>query len=90
MLFRSTEISTVISATAAITNGVYTASDADEPEAVGVGAGSTLPGVYEDYCPAPLGLVLPANTGLVVKNLILMGAVGVGNLFVGVDGYRLG
>ena len=86
-----TEISTTISSTAAISiSSGYTAEDADEPDVFAVGAGSTLPGVYEDWTPPGLPLVLPTNTGLVINNHILMGAAGVGNLYVGVDGYRKG
>jgi hypothetical protein len=83
-----TEISSYIAATGAITGATYTGEDTDEPEVFAVGAGSTLPGVYEDY--APLGLILEKNTGLVLNNHITMGATGVGNLFLGVDAYRLG
>lgn len=85
-----TEISSVIAATAAITNGVYTAEDTDEPEVFAIGAGSTLPSVYENWVPPGPPLILTANTGLIINNHILMGASGVGNLFIGVDGYRLG
>lgn len=85
-----TEISSVISSTAAISiSGGYTAEDADEPEVFAVGAGSTLPGVYDNYYPL-LPIVLPKNTGLVVNNHILMGASGVGNLFIGIDCHRQG
>lgn len=85
-----TEISGVIAATAAITTATYTAEDTDEPEVVAIGAGSTLPSVYENYVPPGPPIVLAKNTGLIINNHILMGASGVGNLFVGVDGYRLG
>jgi hypothetical protein len=84
-----TEISSVISATAAITNGTYTAEDTDEPEVFAVGAGSTLPGVYENWCPL-VPMVLTKNTGLVINNHILMGPSGVGNLFIGIDCHRQG
>jgi len=84
-----TEISSVIAATAAITNGTYTAEDTDEPEVLAVGAGSTLPGVYDNYYPL-LPMVLPKNTGLVINNHILMGASGAGNLFIGIDCHRQG
>jgi hypothetical protein len=85
-----TEISGYISATGSITGSTYTAEDTDEPEVFAVGAGSTLPGVYED-CYPPGGLwVLPKNTGVVVNNHILMGASGVGNLFIGLDIVRRG
>jgi hypothetical protein len=85
-----TEISGVISSTAALTTPVYTAEDTDEPEVFAMGAGSTLPSVYENWAPPGPPLVLTKNTGLIINNHILMGASGVGNLFVGVDGYRLG
>mgnify|MGYP001586664771 CR=1 FL=1 len=83
-----TEISSYIAATGAITGATYTGEDTDEPEVFCVGAGSTSPGVYDDY--TPLGLILEKNTGLVLNNHITMGASGVGNLFLGVDAYRLG
>jgi hypothetical protein len=84
-----TEISSVIASTAAITTATYTAEDTDEPEVFAVGAGSTLPGVYEVY-KVPVPIVLTQFTGLVVNNHILLGASGVGNLFVGVDAHRQG
>lgn len=83
-----TEISSYIASTGAITGATYTGEDTDEPEVFCVGAGSTLPGVYDDY--TPLGLILEKNTGLILNNHITMGASGVGNLFLGVDAYRLG
>jgi hypothetical protein len=85
-----TEISGVIASTAALTAATYTAEDTDEPEVVAIGAGSTLPSVWESYVPPGPPLVLPQNTGLIVNLAIAMGASGVGKLFVGVDGYRLG
>lgn len=84
-----TEISSVISGTAAITNATYTAEDVDEPDGFAVGAGSTLPGVYDNYYPL-LPIVLPKNTGLIFNNHIAMGATGVGNLFIGIDCHRQG
>lgn len=85
-----TEISGVIAGTAAITTATYTAEDTDEPEVVAIGAGSTLPSVYENFVPPGPPIVLAKNTGLIVNLAIAMGASGVGQLFVGVDGYRLG
>lgn len=85
-----TEISGVIASTAAITTATYTAEDTDEPEVLAIGAGSTLPSVYENWVPPGPPLVLSKNTGLIVNNAIAMGSSGVGKLFVGVDGYRLG
>lgn len=85
------EIAGYVVDTTAITGATYTAADADEPELVAVGAGSTLPGVYEDFCRydgLPI-LVLPQNTGIVCKVRLTMGTSGVGRLFVGVDGYRM-
>lgn len=84
-----TEISSVIASTAAITSGAYTAEDTDEPEVFAVGAGSTLPGVYDNFYPL-IPIVLPQFTGLVINNHILMGASGVGNLFIGIDCHRQG
>jgi hypothetical protein len=85
-----TEISSVISSTAAISiSGGYTGEDVDEPELFAVGAGSTLPGVYENWYPL-LPLVLPKNTGLVFNNHIAMGAAGVVHLFIGIDCHRQG
>lgn len=84
------EISAYIAATGAITGATYTAPDADEPEVFAVGAGGTLPGVYEDYSPSDgLPWVLPADTGLVVKLVGSMGAAGVGMLYVAPDAFRL-
>lgn len=85
-----TEISGVIAGAAAITTATYTAEDADEPEVFAIGAGSTLPTVWENWVPPGPPLVLTQNTGLVVNLAIAMGASGVGKLYVGVDGYRLG
>lgn len=85
-----TEISSYISGTAAITGATYTAVDADEPEAYAVGAGSTTPGVYDDWTPEDgIPLVLEPDEGLVIKVDILMGAVGAGRLWVGVGCYRV-
>lgn len=85
-----TELSGYIGATGAISGASYTAEDTDEPDVFAVGAGSTLPGVYEDYAPRDgLCYVLEQNEGLIVNNQILMGASGVGNLFVGFDLYRM-
>lgn len=84
-------LSGYIAATGAISGATYTAEDTDEPDVFAVGAGSTLPGVYEDWTPPIRGmLVLPQFTGIVVNNQILLGSSGVGNLFVGIDGYRQG
>jgi hypothetical protein len=81
-----TDLSAVISGTAALTTATFTAPDGDEPELLGVGAGSVLPGLYEEWSPFDgLPLVLEQNEGIVVKNHILMGATGVGNLFVGLE-----
>jgi len=86
-----TEISAYMAATGAITGATYTAEDTDEPEIFAVGAGTVLPGVYEDWEPFDgLPLVLTADTGLVVNNHTLMGATGVGSLYVAIEGYRLG
>lgn len=83
------DLSAVISAAAAMTGATYTAEDADEPEIFAVGAGSTLPGVYEDWSPFDgIPLVLEQNQGIVVNNHIAMGASGVGNLFVGIELFR--
>ncbi len=85
-----TEISGVIAGTALIDTATYTTIDADEPEVFAMGAGSTLPAVYENWIPPGPPLILTKHTGLVVRNHILMGASGAGTLFVGVDGYRPG
>lgn len=86
-----TDVSSYIAATGAITGGTFTAVDADEPDTFAVGAGSTLPGVYEDDDnPDGLCFALEANEGIVVVNHITMGASGVGNLFVSLDLYRQG
>jgi hypothetical protein len=85
-----TEISSYISGTVAITGATYTAEDTDELECYGVGAGSTLPGVYEDWTPEDgIPLVLEADEGLVINNEILMGATGEGRLAVIVGCYRV-
>lgn len=85
-----TSLSGYIAATGAISGASYTAEDTDEPEVFAVGAGSTLPGVYEDWYPPIPPMVLVKNTGLVLNNQILMGSSGVGNLYWAVDGYRQG
>lgn len=87
----SAEIAAVIATTGALAGGTYTNVVATEPEFVGVGSGSTTPGLYEDWAPNDgVGLSLQANTGLVVKLVGAMGAAGAGSLFVGIDGVRLG
>jgi len=85
-----TEISGVIAGTAAITTATYTAEDTDEPEVLAIGAGATLPTVWENWVPPGPPLILTKNTGLVVNLGIALGASGVGKLYVGVDGCRLG
>ncbi len=85
-----TELSSVIAGIAAITTATYTAEDTDEPEVFAMGAGSTLPSVWENWVPPGPPLVLGVDEGLIINNHVLMGASGVGNLYVGVDGYRLG
>lgn len=85
-----TEVSGYISTTGAITGATYTAEDTDEPEVFAVGAGSTLPGVYEDVAPPGGFWVLPKNTGLVVNNHLAMGSSGVVNLSVTFDCVRRG
>lgn len=85
-----TEISGVIAGIAAISSATYTGEDADEPEVVALGAASTLPVVWENFVPPGPPLVLPKHTGIIVNLAIAMGATGVGKLFVGVDGHRLG
>lgn len=87
-----TEISSYISDATAISGGTYTAEDTDELEAYGVGAGSTLPGVYDDITPAaedrlPL-FVLEPDEGIVINNEIAMGTSGVGRLAVIIGCYR--
>lgn len=84
-----TDLSAYIAATGAITGATYTAEDTDEPDLFAVGAGSTLPGVFEEWLPADgLPLVLEQNQGIVVNNHIAMGGSGVGNLFVGIELFR--
>lgn len=84
-----TDLSAVMASTAAIDTATYTAEDADEPDLFAVGAGSTLPGVYEDWSPPDdLPLVLEQNQGIIVNNHIAMGGSGVGNLFVGIELFR--
>jgi hypothetical protein len=86
-----TEISSYIAATGAITGSTYTAEDTDEPEDLMVGAGNVLPSVTQKWVPEDgLPLVLGPDTGLVINNHIAMGASGVGNLFIGIDGFRQG
>jgi len=84
------EISGYIAATGAISGATYTAEDTDEPDVFAIGSGSALPSVWENWTPPGGPMVLPQNTGLVVNNHIAMGGSGVGNLFVAVDGFRLG
>lgn len=84
-----TDLSAYISDATAITGATYTAEDTDEPDLFAVGAGSTLPGVYEEWAPEDgLPLVLEQNEGIVVNNHIALGASGVGNLFVGLELFR--
>ena len=85
-----TEISSVIATTAALTTATYTAPDTDEPEQVAASAGLALPNISDDYVPvAGLPWVLMPNQGLVLQNVIAMGAGGAGILSWIVDGYRL-
>jgi hypothetical protein len=85
-----TEISGVIAGTAALTTATYTAEDTDEPEVLALGASGLSPTVWENYVPPGPPMVLAKNTGLVFNLAIGMGATGVGQLYIGVDGYRLG
>ena len=83
-------LSGVISSTAAITGATYTAPDTDEPDIFAVAAGSVQPALFEDWQPRDgLPLVLAQNTGLLGRVGVTMGAGGVGNLYVGVDGFFL-
>lgn len=85
----ATDLAAYIAATGAITGSIYTAEDTDEPLLFAVGAGSTLPGLYEEWAPEDgLPLVLEQNEGIVVNNHIALGASGVGNLFVGLELFR--
>lgn len=84
------EIEAYISIGEAITGGDYTPVDVDEPEVFAVGAGASLPGVYDDWVPVDgLPLVLTSGTGFLLNNVIAMGVGGAGHLYVGVDAYRL-
>lgn len=84
-----TDLSAVIAATAAITTPTYTAADADEPEWFAASDGNLSPGFNVDLWPRDgLPVVLEQNEGIVVKNQVLMGATGVGNLFVCLELYR--
>lgn len=75
----------------AITGGIYMEEDADEPDLFAVGAGSTLPGVLDDWSCAPDGLVmvLPQNTGIVVNLQTSLVGAGAGRLFLGLHGFWL-
>jgi len=85
-----TELSAVIAGTGAMSTSTYTAEDTDEPDVFAAGAGSTLPGVYEDWSPRHgLSLELGPNEGLILNAHIAMGGSGVGNLYVGIDGFRV-
>jgi hypothetical protein len=84
-----TDLSAVISGAAAMTNGVYTAPDADEPEFFAAVAGNLAPAFVLSTQPHDwLPLVLEQDEGIVVKNQVLMGATGVGSLFVGMELFR--
>jgi hypothetical protein len=85
-----TDISAYMSDTGAITGQTLTAQTALEPEFVAVGAGSTLPGVYEDWEPGSLALphALQPNEGILFDMGLTMGATGVGRLFIDVECHR--
>jgi hypothetical protein len=85
-----TDLSAYVSATGAITGGTFTAQTAGEPEFMAVGAGSTLPGVYEDVGDGALQLpmILETNQGLVVDCGLAMGSSGVGRFFIDVECHR--
>jgi hypothetical protein len=85
-----TQISTVISNTAALTTATYTAEDTDEPDIYVVAAGGTLPAGYEDWQPRDgYPLVLDPDTGIVGNVDIALGASGVGRLYVALEGYYI-
>lgn len=85
-----TDISAYMSDTGAITGQTLTAQTALEPEFVAMGAGSTLPGVFEDYGDGALQLplLLEQDEGLLIDVGLTMGATGVGRLFVDVECHR--
>lgn len=85
-----TDISAYMANTGAITGQTLTAQTALEPEFVAVGAGSTLPGVYEDHGDGALQLpmVLEKDQGILIDVGLTMGASGVGRLFVDVECHR--
>lgn len=85
-----TDISAYMADTGAITGQTLTAQTALEPEFVAVGAGSTLPGVFEDYGDGALQLpmVLEQDQGLLVDVGLTMGGSGVGRLFIDVECHR--
>lgn len=84
------DIAAYIADTGAITGATYTAPTATEPDAFAVGDGGLLPSAQEDDgSPDGLCFCLEPDEGIVVKNQILMGAAGVGNLYVSVDLFRL-
>jgi len=85
-----TDISAYMADTGAITGQTLTAQTALEPEFVAVGAGSVLPGVYEDWEPGALSLphALQPDEGLLFDVGLTMGATGVGNLFIDVECHR--
>lgn len=84
-----TEISTVISDTAAITNGTYTSPAESQLLELAAGGGGVGFGFGSRWVPVDgLPLVLEKNEGIVCRITSAMGATGVGRLFVGIDGYR--
>jgi hypothetical protein len=75
-----------IATTAELTAGTQTV--ASQP-LFSVGAHSTLPALDQVWEPRDdHPEVLEANEGLIIRNEILMGASGVGRLFVGIDGFE--
>ncbi len=86
-----TQMAAYIAATGAISGATYTAADDDEPEEIASSDGSVLPSIRDHHYWPRDGLchVLDVNEGIVLKNHITMGSTGVGNLFVGMDLYRL-
>jgi hypothetical protein len=83
-----TELSAVISSTAALTTATYTAPDDDEPDEMVVSSGAVLPVLSEIWRPRDgLPLVLEPNTGIVIKLDVAMGASGLGRLYVAPEGF---
>lgn len=84
------EIDVKASNTAAISGGSHVNKEPGDSPWFAAGAGGTFPYIESVWEPQDgFPLVLEQNEGLIVHNIVAMGAGGAGHLFVGIDFFRL-